>query len=200
MTNPNSFAGCQPLCTSEMSAQGLLWSWPAFFLCKHGVYLELPLAGALSSDRSAELSRQQSWRASQRGLKIHPFLGGFRRFSIAVRNVACNKRSPLLELNKSVICGAGGRPRSARHEYEYCDVNRSDDNLLDVFWSRNDSPVIPRPLHNSATRRLTTLPIELINDQRDIPVAGYKNAQIPSLERKQRKRTHNIAETLQHKT
>ena len=52
-------------------------------------------------------------KASQRGLKIHPFPGGFRHLSIAVRNVACNKRSPLLELNKSVICGAGGRPRRA---------------------------------------------------------------------------------------
>ena len=34
----------------------------------------------------------------------------------------------------------------------------------------------------------TTLPIELISDQRDMSVAGYKNAQIPSLERKPGKR------------
>ena len=47
---------------------------------------------------------------------------------------------------------------------------------MSVFRFRNDSPVIPRPLHNSATGRLTTLPIELINDQRDMSVAGYKNA------------------------
>ena len=59
---------------------------------------------------------------------------------------------------------------------------------MSVFRFRNDSPVIPRPLHNSATRRLTTLPIELINDQRDMSEAGYKNAKIPSLERKQRKK------------
>ena len=31
------------------------------------------------------------------------------------------------------------------------------------------------------------LPIELISDQRDMSVAGYKNAQIPSLEGKQGK-------------
>ena len=62
---------------------------------------------------------------------------------------------------------------------------------MSVFRARNDSPVILRPLHISATRRLTTLPIELINDQRDMSVAGNKNAQIPS---------HNIADTVQHKT
>ena len=59
--------------------------------------------------------------------------------------------------------------------------------------------MIPRPLHNSATRRLTTLPIELINDQRDMSVAGHKNAEIPFLEKKLRKKTHYIAETVQHK-
>ena len=32
------------------------------------------------------------------------------------------------------------------------------------------------------------MPIELISDQRDMSVAGYRNAQIPSLERKQGKR------------
>ena len=37
-----------------------------------------------------------------------------------------------------------------------------------------DSPVIPRPLHNSAAGRLTTLPIELINNQRDMSVAGLQ--------------------------
>ena len=58
---------------------------------------------------------------------------------------------------------------------------------MSVFRNRN-SPVIPRPLHNSATKRSTTLPIELISDQRDMSVAGYKNAQVPSLERKQGKR------------
>ena len=52
---------------------------------------------------------------------------------------------------------------------------------MTVFRFRNDSPVIPRPLHNSATRRLTTLPIELINDQRDMSVAGHKNAKYPPL-------------------
>ena len=47
-------------------------------------------------------------------------------------------------------------PRCVRHEYEYCDVcvNRSDDNMLDV--NRN-SPVIPRPLHNSATKEIDNL-------------------------------------------
>ena len=59
---------------------------------------------------------------------------------------------------------------------------------MSVFRFRNDSPVIPRPLRNSVTGRLRTLPIELINDQRDMSVAGYKNAQIPSLERKQWKK------------
>ena len=75
-------------------------------------------------------------------------------------------------------------PPCVRHEYEYCDVcvNRSDDKCsMTVFRFRNDSPVIPRPLHNSATRRLTTLPIELINDQRDVSVAGYKNTKYPPL-------------------
>ena len=47
---------------------------------------------------------------------------------------------------------------------------------MSVFRFRNDSPVIPRPLHNSATGRLTTLPLELINNQRDMSVAGYQNA------------------------
>ena len=47
---------------------------------------------------------------------------------------------------------------------------------MTVFRFRNDSPVIPRPLHNSATKRSTTLPIELINDQRDMSAASYKNA------------------------
>ena len=70
---------------------------------------------------------------------------------------------------------------------------------MTVFRFRNDSPVIPRPLHNSATRRLTTLPIELINDQRVMSVAGYKNAKYPP-SRGKRKKTHNIAETVQHKT
>ena len=70
---------------------------------------------------------------------------------------------------------------------------------MTVFRFRNDSPVIRRPLHNSATRRSTTLPIELINDQRDMSVAGYKNAEYPPLKGK-REKTHNIAETVQHKT
>ena len=69
---------------------------------------------------------------------------------------------------------------------------------MSIFSSRNDSPVIPRPLHKSATRRLTTLPIELINDQRDMSAAGNKNTKIP-LERKQSKKTHNIDETVQLK-
>ena len=71
---------------------------------------------------------------------------------------------------------------------------------MTVFMFRNDSPVIPRPLHNSATRRLTTLPIELVDDQRVMSVAGYKNAKYhPS--RGKRKKTHNIAaEIVQHKT
>ena len=47
---------------------------------------------------------------------------------------------------------------------------------MSVLRSRNDSPAIPRPLHNSATKRLTTLPIELINDQRDMSEAGNKKA------------------------
>ena len=46
-------------------------------------------------------------------------------------------------------------------------------------------------IHDHSTtvqqRRSTTLPIELISDQRDMSVADYKNAQIPSLERKQGK-------------
>ena len=50
---------------------------------------------------------------------------------------------------------------------------------MTVFRFRNYSPVIPRPLHNSATMRSTTLPIELINDQRDMSVDGYKNAKYP---------------------
>ena len=84
---------------------------------------------------------------------------------------------------------AGGRRRCPRlrHEYEYCDVcvNRSDDSMLDVYqWSHDHSATVQ-------LRRSTTLPIELISDQRDMSVAGYKNAQIPSLvylERKQAKR------------
>ena len=92
--------------------------------------------------------------------------------------------------------GAGDGPppqctaRGVRHEYEYCDVcvNRSDDNMLDVCFQDSQLTSIPRPLHNSATKEIEKLPIKLINDERDMFVAGYKSAQIPSLERKQRTR------------
>ena len=69
---------------------------------------------------------------------------------------------------------------------------------MSVFRFRNDSPVIL--VHKSATRRLTTLPIELINDQRDMSVAGYMFAKYPPLRENKGKKTHNIAETVQQKT
>ena len=47
---------------------------------------------------------------------------------------------------------------------------------MTIFRFRNDSPMISRPLNNSATTRSTTLPIELLDDQRDMSVAGYNNA------------------------
>ena len=89
-----------------------------------------------------------------------------------------------------------------RLEYEYCDVcvNRSDDNVLhdcfQVSQRLSDPKTTPQTV---ATWRLSTLPIELINDQRDTSVAGYKNATYPPLIGERRK-THNIAETVQHNT
>ena len=38
-----SFRRVSSVCTSEMFARDLLWSWPDFNLCTHGVYLQLPL-------------------------------------------------------------------------------------------------------------------------------------------------------------
>ena len=63
---------------------------------------------------------------------------------------------------------------------------------MTVFRFRNDSPVIPRPLHNSATKRSTTLPIELINDQRDMSVAGNKNAKYTPLRGKRKRHTTSL--------
>ena len=73
------------------------------------------------------------------------------------------------------------------YDYEYellrmsC-VNRSDDNMLDVCFQESQLTSDPGTTpHTVQQRRSTTLPIELISDQRDMSVAGCKNAQIPSL-------------------
>ena len=70
----------------------------------------------------------------------------------------CRTASPLNPMTSRSLCHV--LRYRVRHEYEYCDVcvNRSDDNMLDVCFQD--------PLHNSVTRRSTTLPIELINSQR----------------------------------
>ena len=84
-----------------------------------------------------------------------------------------------------------GGAQGVRHEYEYCDVcvNRSDDNMLDVCFQESQLTSDPTTTPQQCNkRRSTTLPIELISDQRDMSVAGCKNAQIPFLERKQGKR------------
>ena len=49
-------------------------------------------------------------------------------------------------------------------------------------------------------RRSTTLPSELTNDQRDMSAAGYKNAQNTLHWEETGKKTHHIAETVQHET
>ena len=91
----------------------------------------------------------------------------------------CNTMS---RLSPPVEEGGEVEARGVRHEYEYSNVcvNRSDDNMLDdCFQVSQRLTSDPRPLNNNATRRSTTLPIELINDQRDMSVAGYKNAKYP---------------------
>ena len=90
-----------------------------------------------------------------------------------------------------------------RHEYEYCDVcvNRSDDNMLDDCFQvsqrlTSDPTTTPQQCHkeidNAANRA----------DQRSARhVRSYlQECKIPPLERKKGKKTHNIAETVQHKT
>ena len=74
-----------------------------------------------------------------------------------------------------------------RQEYEYCDVcvNRTDDNILNYCFQVSQRLTSdPTTTPQQCTRRLTTLPIDLINDQRDMSVAGYKNAKYHSLKGK----------------
>ena len=66
-------------------------------------------------------------------------------------------------------------------------VNGSHDNTLD------DKFQAPKRCNEGDRQH------ELINDQRDMSVAGYNNAKYPPW-RGQRKKTDKIAETVQHKT
>ena len=83
--------------------------------------------------------------------------------------------------NGGAECAANGEvpglglSRGVRHEYEYCDVcvNRSDDNMLDVGFQESQLTSDPTTTPQQCNkRRSTTLPIELISDQRDVSVAG----------------------------
>ena len=87
-----------------------------------------------------------------------------------------------------------------RHEYEYCDVcvNRSDDNVLDDCFQvsqrlTSDPTTTPQQCHRE---------IDNAANRADQQSARHvrQECKIPSLERKQRKKTHNIAETVQLKT
>ena len=76
-----------------------------------------------------------------------------------------------------------------RHEYEYCDVCVIDQMTIcsmTIFRFRNDSPVIPRPLHNSATEEIDTSAYRA--DQRSARHVRSQQQQckMPSLERRKK--------------
>ena len=70
---------------------------------------------------------------------------------------------------------------------------------MTLFRFRNDLLVISRPLHTSGTRRSTTLPIELVNNQRDMSVGGNNAKLNPYLERAKEKRRKKFVGNVRRK-